>query len=382
MSRSSSCRSTCREPSRRPSRPRPTLQLAQSDVANLQARADSAAADAYKAAAGLGPLGDYASDLHNLSVLAPGVGGQPGGEEAARDLLRAQQQEKSADNAYQMANKVAQDLQLKFTDLDAQFKQRSTALVDLKTKNATEYAKAVAQNDAYEQSLGGNLPVSQNIDGMQANPKAIQAVNWALSKRGSPYVWGTEGPDTFDCSGLAYWSYGKVGIRVPRVAANMYHGTQAIVATRYSRGDLLLPGDLVYFATNMGDWRTIYHMGIYIGGGYMVQAPSTGDARQGVASDLVALLRSHPDLPAGSAAGRDDPRRRRPVARRGTRRRRAARPRTRRRRPRRRNPPSNPPSSSAPPSDRTDTVGVRRGLVGGTALVSTLGEHGGGQQLA
>src|SRR5690349_20434952 len=253
------------------------LQQAQSDVADLQARADSAAADAYKAAAGLGPLGDYASDLHNLSVLAPGVGGQPGGQEAARDLLRAQQQEKTAEAAYQMANQAAQDLQLKFNNLDAQFKQLNAALVDLKTKNAAEYAKAVAQNDAYEQSLGGNLPVSQNIDGMQANPKAIQAVNWALSKRGSPYVWGTEGPDTFDCSGLAYWSYGKVGVRVPRVAANMYHGTQAIVATRFSRGDLLLPGDLVYFATNMGDWRTIYHMGIYIGGGYMVQAPSTGD---------------------------------------------------------------------------------------------------------
>ena len=254
-----------------------TLHEAQADVADLQARADSAAAEAYKAAAGLGPLGDYASDLHNLSVLAPGVGGQPGGEEAARDLLRAQQQEKSADNAFQMANKVVQDLQLKFTDLDAQFKQRNTNLVNLKTKNAAEYAKAVAQSDAYEQSLGGNLPISVNIDGMQANPKAIQAVNWALSKRGSPYVWGTEGPNTFDCSGLAYWSYGKVGVRVPRVAANMYHGTQAIVATRHSRGDLLLPGDLVYFATSMSDWHTIYHMGIYIGGGYMVQAPSTGD---------------------------------------------------------------------------------------------------------
>jgi cell wall-associated NlpC family hydrolase len=254
-----------------------TMHQAQADVADLQARADSAAAEAYKAAAGLGPLGDYASDLHNLSVLAPGVGGQPGGEEAARDLLRAQQQQKSADDAYQTANKVVQDLQLKFTNLDATFKQRNAALVDLKTKNAAEYAKAVAQSDAYEQSLGGNLPISVNIDGMQANPKAIQAVNWALSKRGSPYIWGTEGPNTFDCSGLAYWSYGKVGVRVPRVAANMYHGTQAIVATKYSRGDRLLPGDLVYFATSMSDWRTIYHMGIYIGGGYMVQAPSTGD---------------------------------------------------------------------------------------------------------
>jgi cell wall-associated NlpC family hydrolase len=205
------------------------------------------------------------------------MGGQPGGQEAARDLLRAQQEEKAANDAYQTASKVAQEMRGKFTNLNNSFTQRSTALVALKAHNSTEYAKAVAQSDAYEQSLGGNLALNQNIDGMQANPKAIQAVNWAMSKRGSPYIWGTEGPNTFDCSGLAYWSYGKVGVHVPRVAANMYHGTQAIVASRNSRGDLLLPGDLVYFATNPSDWRTIYHMGIYIGGGRMVQAPSTGD---------------------------------------------------------------------------------------------------------
>jgi cell wall-associated NlpC family hydrolase len=251
---------------------------ASAKVDELRAAADSAAANAYKAAAGLGPLGDYATDLHDFSVIAPGIGGQPGGQEAARDLLRAQQEEKSANDAYQTASKIAQNLRGKFNSLNGSFEQRTAALVQLKAKNAGEYAKAVAQSDAYEQSLGGtNLALNQNIDGMQANPKAVQAVNWAMSKRGSPYVWGTEGPNTFDCSGLAYWSYGKVGVRVPRVAADMYHGTQAIVATRYSRGDLLLPGDLVYFATNASDWRTIYHMGIYIGGGRMVQAPSTGD---------------------------------------------------------------------------------------------------------
>ena len=82
-----------------------------------------------------------------------------------------------------------------------------------------------------------NLP----IEGMVANPKAIQALNFALSKIGSRYVWGDEGPSTFDCSGLAYWSYGQVGVRVPRVANDMYHGTPAIQATKNSLGDRLPP---------------------------------------------------------------------------------------------------------------------------------------------
>jgi peptidoglycan DL-endopeptidase CwlO len=255
-----------------------TWQQAVAKVNDLQARNDSAAADAYKAAAGLGPLGDHANDLHQFSILVPGMGGQPGGDEAARDLLRAQDEEKAAEKAYRLADTAATDATNKFNTTNADFQSRSTALATLKSQNSTEYAQAVAATDAYEQSLGGaNLADNQNIDGMQANPKAMEAVNWALSKLGAPYVWGTEGPITFDCSGLAYWSYGKVGVRVPRVANAMYHGTHAIVATRTSRGDLLLPGDLVYFATNPDDWRTIYHMGIYIGGGRMVQAPSTGD---------------------------------------------------------------------------------------------------------
>jgi hypothetical protein len=105
----------------------------------------------------------------------------------------------------------------------------------------------------------------------------VQALNYALSKVGIAwYVWGDEGPDTFDCSGLAYWAYGKVGVTVPRVAADMYHGTHAIRASVNSPGDQLLPGDLVYFATDMSDWRTIYHMGIYVGGGKMVNAPTSG----------------------------------------------------------------------------------------------------------
>jgi cell wall-associated NlpC family hydrolase len=250
-------------------------------VEELRAKADSAAADAYKAAAGLGPLDQHAGALHNFSILVPGLAEQPGGQSAARDLLRAEQQERTANDAYQLATSVAQSSRTKFESLDATFRQRSAALVALKATNSTEYAKAVAQTDAYEQSLGGsNLALNLNIDGMQANPKALQAVNYALDKAKTGkarYVWGTQGPDTFDCSGLAYWAYGKVGVTVPRVANAMYHGTQAIVATRNSRGDLLLPGDLVYFATNPSDWYSIYHMGIYIGGGYMVVAPTTGD---------------------------------------------------------------------------------------------------------
>lgn len=246
-------------------------------VAEQRQRADDAAAEAYKRAQQLGPLDGYASDLHQFGLLAPGLGGQPGGQEAARDLLRAQEAESAARQELQAAQQALQAAQNTYTPIDTEFQAKNTEYVTLRAQNDQLALQMEAEQDAAEQALSPNLADNPNIDGMMANPKAVQAMNYALSKVNiSWYVWGDEGPDTFDCSGLAYWAYGKVGVHVPRVAADMYHGTHAIQVTKNSLGDQLLPGDLVYFATDKSDWRSIYHMGIYIGGGKMVNAPTSG----------------------------------------------------------------------------------------------------------
>ena len=115
----------------------------------------------------------------------------------------------------------------------------------------------------------------------------------ALSQRGVPYSWGggnANGKSTgiccspsgksgtnikgFDCSGLTTYAYAKAGISLPRVAV-----AQAGVGRRIpaSLGTLALkPGDLVFFATAPGRDATIYHVGIYLGSGQMVNAPKPG----------------------------------------------------------------------------------------------------------
>ncbi|MGH3658272.1 MAG: NlpC/P60 family protein [Micromonosporaceae bacterium] len=93
--------------------------------------------------------------------------------------------------------------------------------------------------------------------------KAVAATNLALSKIGSPYVWGAEGPGTFDCSGLSMWAYKQVGINLPH-----YTGAQWTAGTRVSEPRV---GDLVFF------YSDLHHMGIVIGNGKMVHAPHTGD---------------------------------------------------------------------------------------------------------
>ncbi|WP_067466982.1 C40 family peptidase [Actinomadura macra] len=95
--------------------------------------------------------------------------------------------------------------------------------------------------------------------------KGAQALRYAMTKIGRPYVWGAAGPSTFDCSGLTMWAYKQVGINLPH-----YTGSQYNAGTHVSE-DQLQPGDLVFFHSDL------HHMGMYVGGGKMIHAPHTGD---------------------------------------------------------------------------------------------------------
>jgi peptidoglycan DL-endopeptidase CwlO len=97
------------------------------------------------------------------------------------------------------------------------------------------------------------------------NPGAAIAIAEALRQLGKPYVFGTNGPDTFDCSALTQWAWAKAG-----VSMDHYTGSQASAFPRVDP-DQLQPGDLVFFNVDLG------HMGMYIGNDQIVQAPRTGD---------------------------------------------------------------------------------------------------------
>ncbi|MER5598168.1 bifunctional lytic transglycosylase/C40 family peptidase [Streptomyces sp. NPDC002265] len=104
--------------------------------------------------------------------------------------------------------------------------------------------------------------------------QAAGAIYYAQKKLGTPYLWGGNGTadqgGRFDCSGLTKASYASVGITLPRVANDQYN------AGPHPKRSELLPGDLVFFSHDLGDSRAIHHVGIYVGGGYMIDAPRTG----------------------------------------------------------------------------------------------------------
>ena len=92
----------------------------------------------------------------------------------------------------------------------------------------------------------------------------------AMSRRGMPYVWGANGPTSFDCSGLVQWSFAQAGIVMPRVAADQALSGPAVPVSQ------LQPGDLLFYHTDPTDPTYISHVAIYIGNGWMLQAPEPG----------------------------------------------------------------------------------------------------------
>jgi cell wall-associated NlpC family hydrolase len=88
----------------------------------------------------------------------------------------------------------------------------------------------------------------------------------ALSMIGVPYRYGGATPAGFDCSGLVWFAHLQAGVPVPRTAAEQER------ASRTLSGEPLHPGDLLFFDTS---WRS-GHVGIYVGGGDFVHAPSSG----------------------------------------------------------------------------------------------------------
>jgi cell wall-associated NlpC family hydrolase len=104
-----------------------------------------------------------------------------------------------------------------------------------------------------------------------AAPAALRAVRFALGQVGKPYVWGAEGPDTYDCSGLVQAAYAAAGVGLPRVARAQHRATTPVPVTA------MIPGDLLFFGPDPADAESIHHVGIYLGGGQMVHAPTAGD---------------------------------------------------------------------------------------------------------
>ncbi len=120
-------------------------------------------------------------------------------------------------------------------------------------------SQAFAQAEQIYQQTGSYPDIT-----VAGDTVGVQALRWALTRIGDPYVWGAAGPDSFDCSGLVMWAYAQVGISLEHFTGDQWNEGEHVSISQ------LEPGDLVFFYADLG------HVGMYIGNGLMVDAPTFG----------------------------------------------------------------------------------------------------------
>ncbi|MBV1852000.1 C40 family peptidase [Catellatospora tritici] len=236
--------------------------------------AEKAAVSAYQHSAHQAELDRSLNQWGELNKLLPRTADAPPAAEAAlRDLARVQLEERQAFGVLAAATDTEHRITTELTALVKECERKEAAFLELKRRLAELQSEEDRRRELEEQNLGANYDAGQSNAGLVAAPKARQAVMHALAQRGKPYVWGNEGPNSYDCSGLVWASYRSAGITLNRVARDQYYGTRQKTVSKYA----LLPGDLLFFATDPSDWRTIHHVGMYLGNGRMVHARTTGD---------------------------------------------------------------------------------------------------------
>jgi peptidoglycan DL-endopeptidase CwlO len=182
-------------------------------------------------------------------------------------MLQLQYQQGGTMSLLQSAEDAASRAKQTATQEEAQATTLSAAMN--KKVSQIQAKENVLNSSAFSQALAifqqtGNYP---NIQ-VSGDTIGEQALRFALTRLGDEYVWGGSGPDVFDCSGLVMWAYAQVGISLVH-----FTGAQWNEGEHISRSQLE-PGDLVFF------FQDISHVGLYIGNGMMVDAPTFGQPVQ------------------------------------------------------------------------------------------------------
>jgi cell wall-associated NlpC family hydrolase len=98
---------------------------------------------------------------------------------------------------------------------------------------------------------------------------AASAIAFARAQLGEPYVWGAEGPGSWDCSGLTMAAWRAGGKSLPHYSVAQYDAATPISASQ------LRPGDLVFWSSSSSP-SSIFHVALYLGDGMIIHAPRTG----------------------------------------------------------------------------------------------------------
>jgi cell wall-associated NlpC family hydrolase len=173
----------------------------------------------------------------------------------------------AAQDAAREATATAARLAAKATAGLAQLRGQQAALQAKAATYRADFARlTTAEQAAVTGAVAGRklaVPAASDLPLAPGSAAAI-AVKTALAQVGDPYVSAGTGPDGFDCSGLTAYAWAAAGVALPHSSLAQSRMGHAVTRSQ------LQPGDIVYFYSPVG------HVGLYIGRGMMVHAPTTG----------------------------------------------------------------------------------------------------------
>jgi cell wall-associated NlpC family hydrolase len=205
-------------------------------------------------AAGILTSGDPSAILQQGSLLLEQSGNQ-----------NAQTRQLLADaSALASSEQVMQRTEAGIAALKTQLAAHKKSLGSLiSTEKATLDSLTVPQQQVVQtNSIGANGTTHATYSG-PTSTQAEKAVAFAYAQLGKPYQWGATGPNSFDCSGLVQAAWASAGVVIPRDTYEQW------AALPHISTSMLRPGDLLYF-------DGIGHTAIYVGNGYIIDAPQTG----------------------------------------------------------------------------------------------------------
>ena len=157
-----------------------------------------------------------------------------------------------------IANLTAQYKQ-QFNDMNSAYQKQKDLLNNLTAAQQAQVDAATVGGSANS----GDVTTTPVAYTGPTTTQADQAVAFAYAQLGKPYVWGATGPSSYDCSGLVQAAWSAAGVSIPRTTTEQWAGLPHIPMSDLQPGDLIL-------------YNGESHVAIYVGGGYIIDAPHTG----------------------------------------------------------------------------------------------------------
>ena len=278
------------------------LAAAKRSAQSSQREVGALAANEYETEGGFDPMAAMLGDAHGMQAYLNQMGLGQVFTNNRTDVLATNNADRVVAGVFRSEASTALKQKKAAAQQAAQLKKRVQAAVSAQLT-------AVKQNQAAAGQLSGGLQSAKNHENHIANQRAQAlaaaaaaaaaaaerarakstpstpasytgssasssqgdiAADFALSQIGKPYQWGAVGPSTYDCSGLAMVAWSQAGVSLLHYTGDQWNEGAHVSLSNMQRGDL------IFYATNNSDPATIHHVGIYIGGGQMVDAPYTG----------------------------------------------------------------------------------------------------------